>query len=147
MACTVNKSVMMEAIDDSSGCGCFWDDGCHLGIESLDNLDLAPHGWKRWVRVRHKQYGRSIRRSQTGIAITRLDECGQRWGIGADVEIQEIALLAVIGWDWTHGMEWKGTKHGCRAPPDPGLFWYVQLTESVDDGFANELVEFRENRG
>jgi len=44
-------------------------------------------------------------------------------------------------------MERKGTKHRCRAPPDAGLFWYFQLTESVDDGFANELVDIRKNSG
>ena len=76
-----------------------------------------------------------------------MDECGQRWGIGTDVEIQEIALLAVIRRDWTHGMKRKGTKDGCRAPPDAGLLWDLQLTESVDDGLANEVVEFRENIG
>jgi hypothetical protein len=38
-------------------------------------------------------------------------------------------------------MERKETKDGCRAPPDVGLFWYLKLTQSVDDGFANERVE------
>ena len=61
--------------------------------------------------------------------------------------IQKIAGLTVIGWDWTHGIKWKGAKDGYRAPPDPGLFRYIKLTESVDDGLANELVELRENRG
>jgi len=76
-----------------------------------------------------------------------LDEGGQCWGIGADVEIQEIAHLAIIGWDWTHGVKRKRAKDGCRAPPNAGLFWYVQPTESVNDGFSNELVELRENKG
>jgi len=43
-------------------------------------------------------------------------------------------------------MERKGTRGGCWAPPDAGLFWYFKLMESVDNGFANELVELCENR-
>ena len=43
-------------------------------------------------------------------------------------------------------MERKGAEDRCWAPPDAGLFWYVKLTESVDDGFANKLVELRENK-
>jgi hypothetical protein len=76
-----------------------------------------------------------------------LNEGRERWGIGADVEIQEIAYLAFIGLNWTHGMERKRTKDGCRAPPDPGLFWYLKLTESVDDRFPDEVVKLRENGG
>ncbi|KAH9170784.1 hypothetical protein EDB89DRAFT_1975837 [Lactarius sanguifluus] len=33
------------------------------------------------------------------------------------------------------------------GPPDPGLFLYVQLMQSVDDGFANQVLEPRKNRG
>ena len=44
-------------------------------------------------------------------------------------------------------MERKGTKNGRRAPPDAGLFWHLQLTESVNDGFPDELVELGENQG
>jgi len=44
-------------------------------------------------------------------------------------------------------VERKGTKYRCGTPPDAGLLWYPQQTELVDDGFADELVEFLKNRG
>jgi hypothetical protein len=46
-------------------------------------------------------------------------------------------------------MAWRGREKNTDVglPPDGGLFWYLKLTESVDDGFANDIVELLENRG
>jgi hypothetical protein len=147
VASEVHKLVVSEAVDDRGWCRSSGDETCDLSIESLDDLDLAAHSRERGVRLRYKKYGRAIRISQIGNTSTGLDKSGQRWGIGRDVEVQEIAWLAVFRWDWSHGMERKGTKHRCRAPPDAGLFFNLKHTESFDDRFANELVELLENGG
>jgi hypothetical protein len=41
VACKMNKPVVAEAIDNCGRCRSFRDETCHLGIESLDDLDLV----------------------------------------------------------------------------------------------------------
>ena len=96
MACKVDKLVMMEAINDSFGCRVFGDETCDLGIESLDDLDLVSHSWKERVSLSHEKYRRATRGSEAGIMNTGLDEGGQRWGIGTDVEIHAVTPLTVV---------------------------------------------------
>ena len=50
----VDKSVAMEAVNDRGGRRGSRDETCRLGSKSLDDLDLAPHNWKRWVGLRHQ---------------------------------------------------------------------------------------------
>jgi hypothetical protein len=45
MARKVHKSVVMEAVNNCSGCRGFRDEACYLGIELLDDLDFATHRW------------------------------------------------------------------------------------------------------
>jgi len=35
----------------------------------------------------------------------------------------------------------EGNKNGCQAPPNAGLFWYIQLSEPQGYWLANDIIE------
>jgi len=50
------------------------------------------------------------------------------------------ACFRDYGTCWPYSVGWKGSKKGCQAPPNAGLFWYIQLSEPQDHWLANEII-------